>query len=327
MLLDSHTARAWYRQMRLIRVFEERAAQEYAKGHIGGFCHLYIGQEAVAVGAFAALQPQDHIITHYREHGHAIARGMDINGVMAELFGKATGVTGGRGGSMHLVDKDLHFWGGHAIVGGHLPIATGIAFGLKQQGGDGVVLCIFGDGASNIGMFHESLNLAAVWKLPVIFLCENNRYGMGTAVARASAVTNIRDKAQAYNIPGTDVDGQDPEAVYETMQNAVSHARAGKGPVLVEAETYRFVGHSMGDPERYRTKEERKEWQDHGDPINRFRRSLEERAIVTAEEFAGMDAEVDQQVEAAARFAHESPFPAGETLHRHIYVESAGGQP
>ncbi|HEX6971608.1 MAG TPA: pyruvate dehydrogenase (acetyl-transferring) E1 component subunit alpha [Limnochordia bacterium] len=306
-----------YRQMCLIRRFEERAAEMYARGKIGGFLHLAIGQEPVNVGAIAALRPDDEIFTHYRDHGHALARGIPATAVMAELFGKATGCSGGRGGSMHLADAERHFWGGYAIVGAHLPLAAGMALACQEEGRGRAVLCIFGDGATNTGEFHETLNLASVWRLPVIFLCENNLYGMGTAFHRVSAVTEIYRRAAAYGVEGRRVDGTDVLAVMAAVGEAANRARAGEGPTLVEALTYRFRGHSMADPELYRKKEE-VEARRRRDPIAIFRRRLQASGISGLE---AIEAEVEREIDAAIRFAEESPPPSVETLCDHIYAE------
>lgn len=309
----------WFKQILLLRRFEEKAAEMYAYGKIGGFLHLYIGEEAVAVGAMAALRPDDDVITHYRDHGYILARGSDPGAVMAELFGKRTGVSGGKGGSMHLADVKHHFWGGHAIVGGHLPVAAGMALGHQYQGKDNVVVCVFGEGATNIGDFHEALNLSAVWKLPVIWLCENNAYGMGTAVGRASAVTDIVKKARAYDMPNEAIDGNDPVAVYEAVQRAAAHCRSGQGAYFLEAHTYRFRGHSMADPELYRSKEE-VEAMKAKDPMEIFARRIE----LTDDERAQITDEVEGIVDQAAQFAEESPFPSEADLWANVLAQPVG---
>ena len=309
-----------YRQMVLIRRFEERAAEQYAHGKIGGFLHLYIGEEAVAVGAIHAMEPRDHLITHYRDHGYALALGLDTGAVMAELFGKATGTTQGRGGSMHISDVDRNFWGGYAIVGGHIPLATGLALASQYLNEDRVVVCIFGDGATNTGAFHEAMNLAAVWKLPVLFLCENNLYGMGTAVEYVSAVRDMSKKALAYDIPSAQIDGQDVLAMHEATRRALDHCRSGNGPFFLEAMTYRFRGHSMADPEAYRTKDEVKRYLPN-DPIVLFRDKLLEEGIATIAEFDEIDAAVEEETERAVQFAEESPVPDPATITDHIYAE------
>ena len=309
-----------YRQMVAIRKFEERAAEQYAHGKIGGFLHLYIGEEAIAVGAIDAMEDRDHVVTHYRDHGYAIALGTDPRRLMAELFGRSTGVAGGRGGSMHFADPEHNFWGGYAIVAGHLPIATGLALASQYLEQNYVVLCFFGDGATNNGAFHESLNFASLWKLPVLFICENNQYGMGTAVEYASAVREMAKKAIAYDIPAERIDGQDVLEVREAVKKALDHCRAGNGPFFLEALTYRFRGHSMADPEAYRTKEEVEEWR-REDPILRFRGKLLAEGVATEDELNAIDSEVDAQMEEAVRFADESPVPDPSTLTDYVYTE------
>jgi pyruvate dehydrogenase E1 component alpha subunit len=309
---------SFYRQMQLIRRFEEAAALAYQRRKIGGFLHLYIGEEAVAVGAIATLGPQDTIVASYREHGHALARGMDPKAVMAELYGKATGVSRGKGGSMHLFDASLGFLGGYAIVAGQMPIAAGLGLAAQMEGKDAICMCFFGDGAVNEGEFHEALNLASLWKTPVVFICENNLYGMGTALARASAVQEIYRRAEAYNIPSERVDGMDVLAVYDTVRSAVDHARAGNGPYFIEAMTYRFRAHSMADPELYRTKEEVEQWR-RRDPITKLRRYMVEQGVATEEDLNAMDAVVERTIDEAMRFAEESPEPAPEELWTDVY--------
>ena len=257
------------RQMLLIRRFEERAAEAYALGQIGGFCHLYIGQEAVAAGAISPLREDDYVITSYRDHGQALVRGMSARSVMAELFGKGTGCSKGKGGSMHLFDAATNFMGGHGIVGGQIPLGAGLAFAVKYRGGDQVCACFFGDAAVNIGSFHETLNIAALWKLPVIFICENNRYGMGTALARASSVEDASQRACAYDMASAVVDGMDVLAMHQAMSEAIERARTESKPTLLDVRTYRFVGHSMSDPSHgvYRTQEEVEREKSENDPI------------------------------------------------------------
>lgn len=310
-----------YRQMYLIRRFEERSAEQYAYGKIGGFLHLYIGEEAIAVGAIHALTERDHLVTHYRDHGYALAIGVDPKPAMAELFGKETGTTHGRGGSMHLVHPERHFWGGFAIVGGHLPMATGLGLAIKHQKQDAVAMAIFGDGSTNAGAFHEALNMAAIWKLPVIFLCENNLYGMGTAVEYVSAVPQMSTKAKAYDIPAEIVDGQDVLAMYEATKRAVEHCKSGEGPYFLEAMTYRFRGHSMADPEMYREREEIDEYRSR-DPIILFRDQLIKEKIAEDADFEPIHAKIEEQLEEAVKFADESEFPDPSTLHDHIYAST-----
>lgn len=309
-----------YRQMVLIRRTEERAAELYQQGKIGGFLHLYIGQEAVSTGLVAARLPQDRMITAYRDHGLALNVGLTANEVMAELLGKATGMSKGKGGSMHMASVEKNFWGGHAIVGAHLPIAAGLALGDQYQGNDGVTVCMFGDGATNIGYFHEALNLSKVWNLPVLWVCENNQYGMGTAVDRASAVSEIRQKAEGYNIPNERIEGMNVLEVKKAAEKALKHVRDGNGPYFLEIITYRFRGHSMGDPERYRESEEVDRWQKE-DPIGILHRWLVENDKATDEELDQIVAEVEQEVEDAVEFAENSPEPAPEELFTDIYAE------
>jgi pyruvate dehydrogenase E1 component alpha subunit len=310
-----------YYQMVLIRLVEEAAAQLYQQGKIGGFLHLYIGQEAVSTGLISARKPQDRVITAYRDHGVAINCGLSANEVVAELLGKTTGCSQGKGGSMHMADVKKNFWGGHAIVGAHLPIAAGLALGDLYSKTDGVTICMFGDGASNIGYFHEALNLSKVWKLPVLWVVENNQYGMGTAVDRASAVSEMRQKAEGYGMPNSRVDGMDVMAVRQASLEALEYVRSGQGPYFLEVMTYRFRGHSMGDPERYRKAEEVKKWQEN-DPIGIYRNTLMTQGIATDAELDAIDSQAEAETRAAVQFAESSPEPAPEALWEHIYVEN-----
>ena len=307
-----------YRQMVMIRRLEEKAAELYQQGKIGGFLHLYIGQEAVAVGISAALSKKDHVITAYRDHGVAIAQGMDPKIVLAELLGKQTGSSHGKGGSMHLADIELNFWGGHAIVGAHMPLATGIATSFDYLKNDNAIVCMFGDGATNIGYFHESLNLSKVWNLPILWLCENNQYGMGTSIERSSAVGEMRQKAEGYCMPNERVDGMEVLDVYEAVSKALVHIRS-EGPYFIEALTYRYRGHSMGDPERYRESSEIKRWQDE-DPIGRFRNVVKEHGFGTDAQLDQLENEVDEELAAAVKFAEESPDPPPEALFEGVYA-------
>jgi len=307
--------------MVLIRRFEEKAAEMYARGKIKGFLHLYIGQEAVGVGVFSKLQPQDYIYTHYREHGHALARGMDANGIMAELYGKKTGVSGGLGGSMHLFDVSKRFMGGYAIVGGHMPLACGTAMAAKHAGENAAVLCIIGDGSVNEGAFHESLNLAAVWKLPVLFLLENNGYGMGTAVEKVCAFPEIWKHAEAYGIRASVHDGMNVMEMAKATEEALQYIRSGAGAYFLEATTYRFRGHSMADPELYREKTE-VEHMRKMDPINTFSEALIASGQVTKEEIDAIWQRVEQEVEASVQFAEESEFPSVDTILDNMYAPS-----
>ena len=310
----------WYQQMVLIRRFEQRCSELYGQGKICGFLHLYIGQEAVAVGSIGARQEGDNVITAYRDHAHALSVGSDPGKVMAELMGKATGVSNGRGGSMHLADTDRSYWGGYAVVGGHLTLATGIALAEQYKETDNAVLCYMGDGSTNIGYFHESLNLAGVWNLPVVWIVENNQYGMGTTVDRASAAKDMITKAKGYGLRGKQVDGMNVMEVYDATQKALKAVRAGKGPQFLEMMTYRFEGHSMGDPLRYRTKEEVEKWRE-DDPIGILERHLLSETDATKEELEAIDKEVETQIDEAVKFAEESPLPALDTLFDNIYVE------
>jgi len=309
-----------YHEMVLIRRIEERSAELYQQGKIGGFLHLYIGQEAVSTGLISARKPQDRVITAYRDHGVAINTGIPARKVMAELLGKVTGTSKGKGGSMHMADVERNFWGGHAVVGAHLPIATGMALSDQYQEHPAVTICMFGDGATNIGFFHESLNLSKVWNLPILWVCENNKYGMGTTVDRASAVSEIRQKAEGYNIPNERINGMDVMEVRQASEKYLEYVREGNGPFFLEIITYRYRGHSMGDPERYRQKEEVERWQQ-DDPIGIFRRYLLEQEIANEGELDDLDMKVTAEIEDAVEFAESSPEPEPEALFKGIYAE------
>jgi pyruvate dehydrogenase E1 component alpha subunit len=313
--------RHWLRQMLLIRRFEEKAGEAYSLGKIGGFCHLYIGQEAVAVGTLAALGPEDYVVSAYREHGQALARGMSARSVMAELYGKATGCSKGKGGSMHLFDASLHFMGGHGIVGGQIPLGAGFAFSAKYRGTDQVSLCYFGEAAANIGSFHETLNMAGLWKLPVIFVIENNGYGMGTALARASAITDLFERAASYNLVGVVVDGQDVVAVKTATDEAVRRARDESAPTLMEVRTYRYVGHSMSDAAHgtYRTKDEVEEYRKR-DPIAVLGTQMREAGLLNDDSMAELETDVMAEVLDAEKFAEDSPEPELAELTRDVYA-------
>jgi pyruvate dehydrogenase E1 component alpha subunit len=311
-----------YRQMVIIRRIEERSKELYQQGKIGGFLHLYIGQEAVSTGLISARKPEDRVITAYRDHGVAINCGIPAKEVMAELLGKSTGTSGGKGGSMHLADVEKNFWGGHAIVGAHIPIAVGMAFGDLYMGSDAVTICMFGDGATNIGFFHEGLNLSKVWNTPVLWVCENNQFGMGTAVSRASAVDEMRRKADGYGIPNSRVGGMDVLEVQQAAREALATVRSGNGPYFLEVITYRYEGHSMGDPERYRQSEEVTRWRE-SDPIGIYRRNLVDNAVAMELELDEVDGEAERIVEEAVEFAESSPDPAPEELFTDIYSEGA----
>ncbi|HEY7268568.1 MAG TPA: pyruvate dehydrogenase (acetyl-transferring) E1 component subunit alpha [Dehalococcoidia bacterium] len=307
------------RTMVLIRRFEEKAAEMYARGRIRGFLHLYIGQEAVATGAISMLRPEDYIVSHYREHGHAIARGVEPERVMAELFGKSTGVTRGLGGSMHLFDPARRFMGGYAIVGGHLPLACGLAMGCQHDKNESVVCCFLGDGSVNEGAFHESLNLAAIWRLPVLFICENNFYAMGTSMRKVSALAEIYKRVEAYGIRAEQVDGMDVLEMRQHVGEALKLVRRGEGPFFLEAITYRFRGHSMADPEFYRNKEEIEHWRSL-DPIASFTATLLENGAMSHEEIDAISADVEAQVQKAVEFAEQSPDPDLATLFDNVYA-------
>ena len=320
--IDAETARRLLQDMVLIRRFEEKAAEAYALGKIGGFLHLSIGEEAVAAGVTSVLRPDDYAISTYREHGHCLAKGSDPRRIMAELFGRRDGLSKGKGGSMHLFDKSTNFLGGHAIVGAHLPLAAGVGFAIKYEGGDQVIVCYFGDGAVPEGEFHEAMNLAALWKLPVIFLCENNRYAMGTSLERALAQTEIYKFGQAYNIPSEPVDGMDVLAIREATDRAVERARREKVPTLLEARTYRFRGHSMRDPAGavYRTKEE-VEKEKLRDPIVLFRERAVGAGVLTQEDLQSIEKDVNDIIDEAVAFADASPEPDPEELFTDIYKD------
>lgn len=317
--MDKEKLLQMYHEMVLIRRVEERGAELYQAGKIGGFMHLYIGQEAVSTGLISAREPRDRVITAYRDHGVALNCGISANEVMAELLGKVTGMSKGKGGSMHMADTTKNMWGGHAIVGGHLPIAAGLALGDQYAGNDNITICMFGDGATNIGYFHEALNLSKTWNLRVLWVCENNQYGMGTAVERASAVTEIRQKAEGYGMKNGQVDGMDVMKVYEAAQDAMKYIRETGHPYLLEVDTYRFRGHSMGDPERYRAQEEVKKWQEN-DPIGIFRAYLIKKKVASEAQLDEIDAKVDDETNKAVEFAEASPEPGMEELFKDIYA-------
>lgn len=309
----------FYRKMLLIRRFEEAAAKAYSVGKISGFLHLYIGQEAVGVGSLAPLTAKDYIISTYRDHGHALARGLDVNACMAELFGKRTGVSKGNGGSMHFFDKEKHFLGGHGIVGGHISLAAGVAYASKYRGDDAITICFFGEGAANIGSFHEGLNLAAIWKLPIVFICENNHYAMGTPEYRALAVSDVSLRASAYNIARDSFQGDDVRKIRDHVAVAVERARRGEGPTLIEISTYRFRGHSMSDPAKYRTKEELEEHKKR-DPLLKAKADLLH-AGVSETELEKIDQEEIARVEQSVEFAEKSEEPPLSWLWNHVYAE------
>lgn len=305
--------------MLLIRRFEERASQQYQAQKIGGFCHLYIGQEAVIVGAVAATRPDDYLITAYRDHAHALARGTSPDACMAELFGKVTGCSRGLGGSMHFFDREHHMYGGHAIVGAHVPLAVGMAFASKYRDEDRITLCFFGDGAINQGSFHEALNLAALYKLPVVFICENNLFAMGTSVERSTSLKQIVDRAEGYDIPGTVLDGMNFREVRDKLSEVVEEIRQNPHPAFVEIRTYRYRGHSMSDPASYRTKEQLEKYR-MDDPITRLRAQLAREGKLTNEEFDRRDKAAKDMALASVKFAEESEEPPLEKLYDYTYV-------
>ena len=320
-LTDKATLLGLYREMLLIRRFEEKTAEMYQLAKIGGFCHLNIGEEATIVGTISALRKDDYVYSTYREHGHAIAKGIEPKAVMAELFGKETGTSHGRGGSMHLFSQEHRFYGGYAIVGEALPIACGSGYAINYKGTDEVVMSIFGDGATNIGGFHESLNVAKLWHLPIVFVCVNNLYGMGTAVNRASAVTEIWKKACAYDMTGERVDGMDVLAVRRITDQLVEQAREQHEPSLLECVTYRYRGHSMSDPDTYRGKDEIKEWLGR-DSILSLGEHMKQQKMLTDQDIQKIDEEVTAEVEEAVKFADESPDPDPKDLYRDVYADA-----
>ncbi|HTW41189.1 MAG TPA: pyruvate dehydrogenase (acetyl-transferring) E1 component subunit alpha [Solirubrobacteraceae bacterium] len=312
-------AREWLATMTLIRRFEERAGEMYARAKVGGFLHLSIGEEATIVGSARALREEDYLISTYRSHGHALVRGTPPENVMAELFGRVDGCSGGRGGSMHMFDLSRRFMGGYGIVGGNLPIAAGIALASDYKGTQEVTLCTFGDGASNQGTFGETLNLAALWRLPVVFMVTNNQFGMGTALRRHSAVTDLRRKGESLGVPGMRCDGMDVLDTHAVLAEAVARVREERSPVLVEAVTYRFRGHSMADPEQYRSKEEVARWRER-DPLPAFAQRLVDEGVIDAQEREQIDARALARVDAAVEFADASPFPSAESLYDDVYA-------
>ena len=311
-------SRKFYRDMLLIRRFEEKAGQLYGMGLIGGFCHLYIGQEAVVVGMQAALKDVDQVITAYRDHGHMLACGMDPKGVMAELTGRASGHSKGKGGSMHMFSREKKFFGGHGIVGAQVPIGTGLAFSNKYKKNGAICLTYFGDGAANQGQVYESFNMAELWKLPVVYAIENNQYAMGTSVERSSAETHFYKRGASFNIPGEQVDGMDVMAVHAAGLKAAEYARSGKGPIILELKTYRYRGHSMSDPAKYRTREEVQAVREKRDPIEHFGHKLVERGAMTETDIKQIDKDIRQIVNTAAEFATESPEPAPNELYTNV---------
>lgn len=310
-----------YRDMLMIRRFEEKAGQLYGMGFIGGFCHLYIGQEAVVTGMQMAIKDGDQVITGYRDHGHMLACGMNPDGVMAELTGRRNGYSKGKGGSMHMFSKEKHFYGGHGIVGAQVSLGTGLAFANKYRGNDNVCLAYFGDGASNQGQVYESFNMASLWDLPVIYIIENNRYAMGTAVTRSSALTDFSHRGASFNIPGMHVDGMDVRAVYAAGEYAVKWAREGKGPFILEMETYRYRGHSMSDPAKYRSKDEVQKMRSEQDPIEQVKQRLMDAHKVNEDDLKAIDKEIRDRVAKSAEFAQSDPEPDPSELYTDILIE------
>lgn len=319
-LFGKDTYLKWYESMLLMRKFEERAGQLYGMQKIRGFCHLYIGQEAVVAGAMSVLRPEDAMITAYRDHGHALAKGISAKAVMAELYGKVTGCSKGKGGSMHMFSKEHRFFGGHGIVGGQIPLGAGIAFAEKYNGTDNVCVCYMGDGAVRQGAFHEALNMAMYWKLPVIYIIENNNYAMGTSVERTSNVTDLYKLGAAYEMPSEPVDGMSVEAVHIAMEKTVEYVRSGKGPFLLEMRTYRYKGHSMSDPAKYRTKEEVEKYKAE-DPIDMVLKTIMQKKLATEKEIEAINERIKNEVEEAVKFSEESPFPDASAVYEDVYVE------
>lgn len=317
---DKETYLFWYEQMLLMRKFEERSGQLYGQQKIKGFCHLYIGQEAVMAGAMTSMKKEDAMITAYRDHAHALAKGVSAREVMAELFGKITGCSKGKGGSMHMFSKPHRFFGGHGIVGGQIPLGAGIAMAEKYNETGNVCVCYMGDGAVRQGAFHEALNMAMTWKLPVVYVIENNNYAMGTSVERTSNVTNLYKLGQAFDMPSEPVDGMSPEAVHEAMEKACEHARKGNGPYLLEIITYRYKGHSMSDPAKYRSKEEVNEYKDK-DPIEVVKKKLIDNKWASDDDIAEIQKRIKDIVEDSVKFAEESPYPDPDELFKDVYVQ------
>lgn len=310
----------WYEMMLLIRRFEEKSGQLYGQQKIRGFCHLNIGQEAVAAGVMSAIQEDDILVTAYRDHGLAIAKGMSPNECMAELFGKATGSSKGKGGSMHFFSKEKRFYGGHGIVGGQIPLGAGFAFAEKYLETNNLCVCFFGDGAARQGSLHETFNMAMTWKLPVIFICENNQYAMGTSVERTSNVQDLYKLGSAYDMPSYPMDGMSPEDVLEKMQDAVKHVRAGKGPVYLEAKTYRYKGHSMSDPQTYRTKDELNEYKGI-DPVNYVLKVIQDNKYASEKEIEAIQSNIKKQIDECVKYAEESDYPDASELYNDTYIE------
>lgn len=317
---DKATYVKWYRDMLLMRRFEEKCGQLYIQQKFGGFCHLYIGQEAILAGMTKAIRPTDRVITAYRDHAHPIALGTHPKYVMAELYGKSTGSSKGKGGSMHMFDKERNLFGGHGIVGAQIPMGAGIAFADKYRNEDHVTMCFFGDGAARQGAMHETFNMAMTWKLPVIFIIENNNYAMGTSVERTSNVTDLTKLGLSYEMPSEAVDGMRPEAVCEAIARAAERGRKGDGPTLLDIRTYRYKGHSMSDPQKYRSKEEVQEYQAQ-DPIEHVLRTIHTNKWLSAKEIETIEAEIKELVDESVKFAEDSPFPEAAELYKDVYLQ------
>lgn len=320
MKFNKETYLEWYRIMMLVRRFEEKSAQLYGKQKIKGFCHLYTGQEAVVAGMMSAITKEDKVITAYRDHGHALAMGMSANSVMAELFGKATGCSGGKGGSMHMFSKEHNFFGGHGIVGAQIPLGAGMALAEQYQGTKNVSICFFGDGAVRQGALHEAFNMAMLWKLPVIFICENNEYAMGTSVSRTTNMNDIYKIGLAYDMPSKQVDGMKCETVHEAVFEAAENAREGNGPAFLEIKTYRYRGHSMSDPANYRTKDELNSYKDK-DPLETTKATILKKKYASEKALEEMEDKIIEDVEASVEFAENSPLPDPSELFKDVYVE------
>lgn len=310
----------WYREMLLMRKFEEKCGALYIQQKFGGFCHLYIGQEAVLSGMMESIKPTDRVITAYRDHAHPLVMGSDPKKVMAELYGKSTGLSKGKGGSMHMFDKEKNLFGGHGIVGAQIPMGAGLAFADKYRGEDHVTVCFFGDGAARQGALYETFNMAMTWKLPVIFVIENNNYAMGTSVARTSNVTDLKTLGASFEMPSFNVDGMKPETVADAFADAVKRGRAGEGPTLLDIQTYRYKGHSMSDPQKYRTKEEVSTYQQQ-DPIEHVLKVIRDNKWLTEEQIESVEEEIKAEVEAAVVFAEESPLPTADELYKDVYTQ------
>lgn len=317
---DKATYLKWYEMMLRIRRFEERTLMAYGQQKVRGFCHVYIGQEAIAAGLISAIRPEDPIVTAYRQHGIAISRGISTKECMAELYGKKTGVVKGKGGSMHFFSNEKRFFGGNGIVGAQIPIGTGIAFAEKYKGTDNLCVTMFGDGAARQGALFESFNMAMTWKLPVLYICENNQYAMGTSVERTSNVHDLYKLGLSFDMPSEPVDGMNPESVHEALERAAAHIRAGKGPYYLEIKTYRYKGHSVSDPAKYRTKDEVKEYKDQ-DPVKMTEAKILKDKIASADEIAEIKAAIKAEIDEAVKFAEESPLPDGDDLYDDNYIQ------